>query len=378
MNQVTLTVPGKVMLAGEYAVLRGAHSLAVTVNISMVIQVTTQDHLRSWTVTSNIWSEPKTFSSDLRVPQDDPLCRTVQVLSKKHGLLGGHVAVDSKMDIKFGIGSSSALRLGISAAMQILKRGPSPGHKNSIHPDCLADAWALQSESQGTASGYDLATQYVGGLVEFSFEPDEQKWKPHWYRYECESLDKFVHVFVGGKGAPTSALIHATTEWLEGSIRTDRLIESSETLIDNFIQMSRFPSPNILSNLVSSAAAHRKLFLNAPKFPKYLEEILGKISGYDSTWTWKTTGAGGEDAIILIGNKADIRLAQIELQKQNWSRLDDPFTSNGISILSTINSKSELDSGKANTDLGPSVENSHSRTGFVLNKKRMTSSEVEI
>lgn len=336
MRQVRLSIPGKVMLAGEYVVLRGGHALAVTVDRKMTIDVKIDSSINKWIIKSNIWDTPKEVN-DFKAPQSDPLCRAVQASAKRHSLYGGEVTIQSDIEIADGIGSSSALRLGICAAFQLLKNDRDTSRPTGIALDCVKQAWALQTENQGSASGYDIATQYVGGLVEFTYHYEDNVWTPKWFKHELEALKDYVHVFVGGNGAPTSSTLQSTASWLDSGVRFDRLVETSENLVDAFLNAIRWPSTDTYRRLISCVAAQRAIFAASPHFPISVAEVLANLPGLDSRWSWKTTGAGGEDAILIIGPRHAILPAEEALSGRGWRRLAGGFTSTGIQIESLSN-----------------------------------------
>ena len=319
------------MLAGEYAVLRGGHALAVTVDYGMNISVKWEPLAASWTIHSNLWTSPKTVFDD-HTPQSDILCRAVQFAAKKTGFHGGTVTVDSSLDIQHGLGSSSALRLGVCGAFFALQEHQKNQGALAIPREAINAAWQLQSESQGLASGYDIVTQYVGGLVEFSFEYLSNKWSPHWFKHHLGGLNKFVHVFVGGQGAPTTQTMHTTNAWLDSAGRLDKMMDVSESLVDAFSQALHYPSKKASIDLVYHCAASRSLFLGNPHFPVELSAKLGQLAGIDERWSWKTTGAGGEDAILLVGEPDLIAQAERCLNDSGWKRLKANFSESGAQV----------------------------------------------
>lgn len=326
------------MLAGEYAVLRGGHALAVTVDTGMNISLKWEPHAASWNIFSNLWDSPKTVSDD-HTPQTDILCRAVQLAAKKTGFHGGTINVTSSLDIRHGLGSSSALRLGICGAFFALQEHQK-NHMTPVLPrESINAAWQLQSESQGLASGYDIVTQYVGGIVEFSFEYLSNKWSPHWFKHHVGSLNKFVHVFVGGRGAPTTQTMHTTNSWLDSAGRLDKMMDVSESLVDSFSQCLHYPSKKSLRELIYNCAGSRSLFVGNPHFPAEIAAKLGQITGVDSTWSWKTTGAGGEDAILLIGEPEQILGVESCLKQSGWYRLNAKFSDQGAQVITSSDMK---------------------------------------
>lgn len=81
--------------------------------------------------------------------------------------------IDTGIDHRHGFGSSSALRLGIIAAIKILaKQKFFKNHKlielNIDEKESIAlRAVEYQRADQTLASGYDIITQLMGGLIEY-------------------------------------------------------------------------------------------------------------------------------------------------------------------------------------------------------------------
>jgi mevalonate kinase len=344
LRQIEVFVPGKVMLAGEYSVLRGGHALAVALSGGMTVKVEWDPQAAQWEIHSGLWPEPKIVFDD-HTPQLDMLCRAVQFMAKQTGMHGGKVTVHSLIEVKHGVGSSSALRLGVCGAFLALKNGPDLSRAGGISLEATHAAWQLQSEGQGLASGYDIISQYAGGLAEFNFEYEHNKWKPKWFRHELEGLSDIVHVFVGGKGAPTAPTIQTTTSWLEGGNRFERLLDISETLIDALNMTVQWPDKTNLRKLTSACGAARHVLSGSPHFPTDLAMELSSVIGLDQTWSWKTTGAGGEDAIILVGTRTGIQHAAEKLWASGWHRIEHEFTMTGAHIVSITD-----ESGKSTRD----------------------------
>jgi mevalonate kinase len=335
VRDIQIFIPGKIMLAGEYAVLRGGHCLAATIDTGMLVSISWDPLAASWTINSNLWKTPKIVEDD-HTPQKDILCRAVQFAAKKSGLHGGTISIVSELDVRHGLGSSSALRLGICAGFIALQQSDKHELATVLPREALHSAWQLQGESQGQASGYDIVTQFVGGLVEFDYGYQDNKWTPHWFKHSVVGLDKFVHIFVGGRGAPTAETIMTTSSWLDLGGRLEKFLDVSETLVDAFNYCLHQLTAASIKNLVCASAASRSLFIGSPNFPAKLATSLSSLPGIDKKWSWKTTGAGGEDAILLIGLQEEIHGVEAALNKHGWQRLDTRFSDHGAHLLDEI------------------------------------------
>ena len=320
------------MLAGEYSVLRGGHALAATLDRGMTVSVTWDPKAAFWEIYSDLWTEPKLIHDD-HTPQTDILCRAVQFAAKRTGMHGGRVTITSDLDVSYGVGSSSALRLGVCGAFFALQKLEEFKDHEGLPRDALTAAWQLQSEAQGLASGYDIVTQFVGGLVEFNFEYAGNKWAPHWFKHGLDGLSHMTHVFVGGRGAPTTSTIQTTGSWLDTAGRLDRLLDVSETLVDSFNAYIYRQDRLSFQRLVSSCAASRALFAGNPHFPLELADVLSNVSGIDKNWSWKTTGAGGEDAVLIIAVGNDLKSVANQLASVGWYPIKANFSEHGAHIL---------------------------------------------
>ncbi len=350
MRTIEVYIPGKVMLAGEYSVLRGGHALAATLDRGMIVTVTWDPKAAFWEIYSNLWKEPKLIHDD-HTPQTDILCRAVQFAAKKTGMHGGRVTIDSDLDVSYGVGSSSALRLGVCGAFLALQKPDDFKDHDGLPREALTAAWQLQSEAQGLASGYDIVTQFVGGLVEFNFDYSGNRWAPHWFKHELDGLNKMIHVFVGGRGAPTTSTIQTTGSWLDSAGRLDRLLDVSESLVDSFNACIHSPDKLSFQRLVSACATSRALFAGNPHFPAELAHALVNLHGLDKNWSWKTTGAGGEDAILVIAIENDLKAVADQLALAGWHPISARFTNHGAQILKT---ESEIKISPHTSDLGMS------------------------
>lgn len=153
-----------------------------------------------------------------------------------------------------------------------------------------------------------------------------------------ENLNRYFHVFVGGAGAPTKSSIQLCLEdFLEQELKmpgfvdkyfhlSQDLIFSISSLLSNKIGTENESSNRALEQLISILSRHRKLLETNRIFPLHLLRILEALPGFDKTWSFKTTGAGGEDAILLIGEAQDILAATEALKLSGWNYLPNIFS----------------------------------------------------
>lgn len=347
---VIASAPGKIMLAGEYTVLFGGRALALTLDKRLSVTVTTRRPGSGTHVSCELWPDPRILPDVARLSgrsaDGDPLMSAVAYGLKLFEMDDVAVSVQSDLRVSYGIGSSSALRLGVLLALNEL----APVGMRLAYLDAARHAWILQRDSQALASGYDLATQLTGGLVTFRnpsaqrpllagpTENDPDQWPIEITRHTrlLEPARELAHPFVGGRGAPTGKVTGETLVWLDQTGRLEALMQASEELIDAFYAaLSERFDASAQAYLIAAAREHRSLFVGAPHYPEAIVAALAQLPGFDRTWSFKTTGAGGEDAVLLIGEPTCLALATETLYRMGWDRLPARFATDGARVGSS-------------------------------------------
>jgi mevalonate kinase len=339
MNQVSVKIPGKVMLAGEYSVLFGGSALAATVKNQMDIFAETH-HEGRCRLDSSLLNQTTEFSvSDEPTGPFELFFSSALSGMRRHNISGASISVRGDLSPEFGFGSSSALRLGTAVALKTL----ASGHKEDTYWEEAKEAYNLQKKSQSQASGYDIVTQYMGGVTLLTPSQSQSEQAMNWPGRvtifpsgAVQRLNQIVHVFVGGKGAPTTATIKSTLSWLKEHDLLETLKEASEKLISAFktVLQDNEEAPTI-DPLIRAVSEHRSIFSAAPAFPTALLTALQDIEGFDKEFSFKTTGAGGEDSVLLIAYESKISQAVSVLAQLGWSKIDTPFAHEGLSIACT-------------------------------------------
>lgn len=344
MRTVRVSVPGKIMLAGEYSILQGHPALAVTIDQRMEVWASKSGPAEGIRCFSDIWERPilvrQTPQNDEDIPQSDILYETVSEAMKRFHVKNGTIRINSGLKVTHGVGSSSAVRLGTMLALAQLQNEDNvlsdldQVDRKTAGWELVRNAFELQKRYQTRASGYDFATQFVGGLI--YMQADQNTPWPGFLRKNSEQvcLDKlnlFVHVFVGGEGAPTKKVMRNTLDWLGKAGIGDKLNQESNRLISEFEGFLKDPHDSI-AELLSAVGEHRRLMENFPDYPKKLARSLAKCPGCDEKWSFKTTGAGGEDAILVFGDRPEIEEPAAVLRGWGWKQLNVKFADKGTTI----------------------------------------------
>lgn len=198
-KSITVKVPGKLMIAGEFAVLEPYQDLAVmAVNRFVYANVSDADShqltLSDFSLHKIPWSWRET---DIHIESGDPrlsfvkdaLRVTYRYLEEQElSIRPMHISTRSELDdtsgVKYGLGSSAAIVTSIVAGV-LHFQAPKLADKDTI----FRLAALSHVITQGNGSGADVAASTYGGLLQFSsFQAD---WLLEAYK-EAESIAEVV------------------------------------------------------------------------------------------------------------------------------------------------------------------------------------------
>jgi mevalonate kinase len=312
------------MLAGEYSVLNGEKALAATIDAFLTA---TLEKAESLELRSNLWDKQKNYGHVSELISKDPYESCVARALAENPFKPFSLNVNSELQIRFGVGSSSALRLACTHVIS-----------NFIEPQ--SDKWKSatlslleQRQFQKRASGYDIATQVQGGIVEFHpvnrVKVNEQSFRA--LDFPAERLNSFIRPMVGPTGSPTGDLMEKTLHWLEKENRFADLDRRNRNLIDAFHKYFESDSIDTQSDLLTAVGRIRKFFVGSPNYPEWMNESHN-LPGIDKTWSFKMTGAGGEDAVLLVGDPEKRSVGEKFFESKGWSPLPFKFSSQGLTL----------------------------------------------
>jgi phosphomevalonate kinase len=174
---IRLTLPGKVLLFGEYAVLHGAPAIVAAVDRRARVQLEAGPGAEVSVVAPGIadapvtvWPRPDTSPTLAAVAE---AVRTVaaELAREQTSLSGARLTLDTtafhagRPPVKLGLGSSSASVAGAVAAL-LARAGTNLHRRPGLHR-ALALAHGAHFRAQGgTGSGADVAACLYGGILE--------------------------------------------------------------------------------------------------------------------------------------------------------------------------------------------------------------------
>jgi len=341
---VKVSVPGKSMISGEYSILDGSRALAFALDKRLNCFVSKNDCI-------NIQSNYESFDESynhwngifLKGDKFDILRSAVRKSLEKNDLNNVKIKIESDIDPKHGIGSSSALIFAIVASIRIFNERLNKyfnGIRSTSLESYLKDGligFGWQKENQKRASGYDFLTQAVGGFV--IIDSDSNKNPDNWiYSYDKinnnQEKNKHIRLYVGGYGSPTATTTNKTYSQLTSSIKLNDLKRANNAitdLVEAFIMNGNCGINNLLSNIKDPFEEHYEIMSKTDgRLPDDWVDCIKKIDGYRTFFNFKSTGAGGEDAILFIGDFSALSNFETILKKINLHRLDSPIGCQGI------------------------------------------------
>ena len=166
---IKLSAPGKLVIAGEHAVMHGYSSISMAINQKMFVKIQPIFGGKKVNIKSNVFGKTEFYNGEILQDWSKPISFLVKELSK-YGL---KITIKSKIK-NYGFGSSGALFICI--AFGLLKINNIENEKDNLNDEEyfykimeLYKKYHLQHKNDNfMSSGVDIATSFFGGLIYFS------------------------------------------------------------------------------------------------------------------------------------------------------------------------------------------------------------------
>jgi phosphomevalonate kinase len=298
------SAPGKVVLAGEYAVLQGAPAISMAVDCRA--RVTVESTGDDWhSVVSPGVADAARFRcvqrgavewSDERVNPDQQLLEHVWRVTEALPAQGLALTLDTRpffdaeSSLKLGFGSSSALATALTAALA--RAGcTEAGASRDI---CARATRAHLSFQDGRGSGVDVATAVSGGVIAFTMRPDLRIRTLKWPQGVGFSI------LWSGRPASTAGRLKQLERFERGRaarMAAARLQDASRGVLDAWLKAR---PTTILESLQIYTAALRRFSIEhgLGVFDAGHQELCEAAD--DFGFVYKPCGAGGGDVGIVF------------------------------------------------------------------------------
>src|SRR5699024_3370358 len=340
---LTIKTPGKLMIAGEFAVLEPHHQLAVMA-VDRFVYTTLEDHhdnrltLENFNLNHVAWSfengRVNVHTNDVRVRfvEEAMTIALTYLKESKISLDSFSLTVRSELDDesgkKYGLGSSAAVVTSVIYA--ILKKYMTTQPSTTL---LFKLASIAHVNVQGNGSGADVAASAHGGVLQYaSFQADwlqkqyheakslsdvvEKEWT--YFMDRPLKLPQNVHICIGwtGKPASTSQLVDKVLTLKQQEPATfDSFLSASKEGVTNFFKgMKEENLPLLFKGVkqnrqaLATVGKHAKADLETPLLRK-LCDLAVQYGG-----AGKQSGAGGGDCGIAFMPSEE----SVEQLKQAW------------------------------------------------------------
>jgi len=324
MIDVSTSAPGKVVIAGEYAVLDGAPAICMAVNRRAHVSITTSDNDHHSVLAPGFSESAGRFTAVgnriewLAGADEFSLLEAVwqeaapTVSENLTIVLDSNDFIDPASSVKLGIGSSAALTVALIAAFDKV----TDDNINVLR----AATDAHRRFQQGSGSGVDIACSLAGGLVE--------------YRMGGESASSLT----GPKGLTYallwSGVAASTDEKLNQLARTEAGQARAELVIASARVAASWREGNpveILQQLRDYTKALRKFDVDHRLgiFDAGHAELADAAAS--AGLVYKPCGAGGGDIGIVIANDvSDIATFVDAARESEFKQLNMAIDETGI------------------------------------------------
>lgn len=329
---IVATAPGKIVVAGEYAVLVGAPALAVAVSRRVRCAIDDSNG-NGWTFTTHGFAPDAAHTRDALlygplVARSDPahLCQHVLQQMQSVGVSPGSLPLHLRIDIdssagfdagrKLGIGTSAAVCSALSAALIVRCGSPL-----ATFPIALA---AHRSAQGGSGSGIDVAASCTGGLIRYEMRPTPLLERVAFPIGVCHAV-----IWTGTSADTRAHLVHFDT-WRNGGIPRElgALIEAAGRVADavgvatEFMRELRVYAAVLR---VLDDTARLGIYSNAHR---HLSDL-----GSEAGVVYKPCGAGGGDLGMAFANDANaIESFVLAAHAAGFKRLPVELDEHGITV----------------------------------------------
>ncbi len=361
-TSLIIKVPGKLMIAGEYAVLSTGYPAVVTaVNRYITIKIYQCDQFKiSYYYTKLpevVWSfDDKGSVIGLEKEKyafiREAISTACRYLKEKSVMIAPfHLKIqnelnDSLTGKKYGLGSSSAIVVGvISAILAFHEQGLEEDRLTLYKLSCISHL-----KSQGNGSGADIAAAVFGGWL--CYYRYDLSWLTKRLADQKEGITKLVNIpwpYLGVERIKLPSNIKIVAGWTKHTAKTSPLVDKIEAFqrdntkqYDVFLEESKIAVKELISSCKRRYEAGILTAIHRNRTAlQYLSDITGMqletkeiktlCQIADQYGAGKFSGAGGGDCGFAILTSAE----RIGALRQEWKQagiipLDIRITKQGV------------------------------------------------
>jgi len=273
-NKITISVPGKLLLFGEHAVVYGHSCVSSTVNQRLQVTV-----------------EINREKDQLDIPQKTDtrfLLSALEIFRSRYNINTFVTVTTGDQLTGYGLGSSSAVTVGVIRGLAELF-----GIKLS-HEELFDLAYQAILKIQKIASGFDVATSVWGGTILFDGQTKSVQ--------TISSVQLPIMVIYSGKKADTVKLVRQVAEFIKRNPEqiTGLFSQIQSCVSDGADAVRTNDWKKLGETMTENHHLLQKLQVSTPKINSLVEEAIS-AGAYGA----KLSGAGGGDCVIALVSDRD-------------------------------------------------------------------------
>lgn len=315
MKKVVVSVPGKIHLMGEHAVVYGKPAILSAIGMRLYLSLTKSN--KGLEVVS--LEEPKLINKAIETVR--------QKLNLKEPL---NIRLEVKSDIPVGrhLGSSAAVAVGIVAGLTyFFKKKWDPLFFNEL-------AYEVEKIQHGNPSGGDNSTCTFGGFIWFRKETEFLKNITPFSLDQPDFLKNLILVDTGMPSENTGEMVKSVSVFVKKNPqKAEKILSENEKATKELIQALK--NNDEISFIIAIKKGERtleKLGVVSKKAMKFIRKIE-KISG-----AAKILGGGGKtDAVgfILVYHPKRLKVENIA-KEYNYPLMPANFSQEGVKLEENI------------------------------------------
>lgn len=315
LMKIVVSVPGKIILSGEHAVVYGKPAIAAAVDRRLTVTLQTRDDGER--VIHTDASDTKLIKTAIKVVRDElKLRKNTNDCYLNFAKNGYEIKVESEIPVGAGMGSSAAVIAGVTAAFWV-----GVTETNKLNPKVISEL-TIKAEriNYPNESGLDPTTVCFGGLIWYRKELEFLKtfWKLQFKI--AKSIDKFYLLNTGKPEESTKEMV---------SLVKQKYCKKHITIVSSFLQLlSKFEEATKHITHALKEENEKALIQSIRENERLLEELgvvgeftKGIVREIESTGgVAKISGAGGvkdKSGLLLIYHKDKDKDAVKEIAKKH-------------------------------------------------------------
>ena len=277
---ISVSAPGKIILAGEHAVVYGKPALVASVDKRLMVKIRQR---KDGKIKIFSCHPPDQIKEAIKKFQDNLVNLTCDRLSSLPNLAGLEIKVESEIPVKLGMGSSAAVAVamvgGLLSFVKKIKKF-SPQDKELINQI----AYEVEKKAHGHPSGVDNTISCFGGILWFKKGKTFKKIK-------IKNLPKFVLLNSGQAKETTGEMVRYIKKKIENRRKKKEIFESFAQIEKETKRLVASLKENNKEKMMRAIKACERSLENLGVVGEFAQKVVRRVENLGGVA--KICGAGG-------------------------------------------------------------------------------------